>query len=196
MTASRGRTPAAGPRRRHRHALRRQHHRPGIGALSRSNTTATTPARRAICWRPACGGRAQLRVFLHRRRLRHPRRRDRRGRHAAGTDQSLRHLEAHVGMDAAGSGGRHRFSLREPALFQRRRLRSAADGSGRPPAKPPCWSKSPVEAIGGKRPHVSIFGTDYDTPDGTGVRDYIHVEDLARAHVMRSIICDVAAPPS
>jgi UDP-glucose 4-epimerase len=30
---------------------------------------------------------------------------------------------------------------------------------------------------------VSIYGTDYDTPDGTGVRDYIHVEDLARAHI-------------
>jgi UDP-glucose 4-epimerase len=35
----------------------------------------------------------------------------------------------------------------------------------------------------GKRPHVSIFGTDYATPDGTGVRDYIHVEDLAAAHL-------------
>ena len=35
----------------------------------------------------------------------------------------------------------------------------------------------------GKRPHLSIYGTDYDTPDGTGVRDYIHVEDLATAHV-------------
>jgi UDP-glucose 4-epimerase len=35
----------------------------------------------------------------------------------------------------------------------------------------------------GKRPHVSIFGTDYPTPDGTGVRDYIHVEDLASAHL-------------
>lgn len=35
----------------------------------------------------------------------------------------------------------------------------------------------------GKRDHVSIFGTDYDTPDGTGVRDYIHVEDLAAAHL-------------
>jgi UDP-glucose 4-epimerase len=30
---------------------------------------------------------------------------------------------------------------------------------------------------------VAIFGTDYDTPDGTGVRDYIHVEDLASAHL-------------
>src|SRR3546814_12220701 len=32
--------------------------------------------------------------------------------------------------------------------------------------------------------HVSVFGTDYATPDGTGVRDYIHVSDLARAHVL------------
>jgi UDP-glucose 4-epimerase len=39
------------------------------------------------------------------------------------------------------------------------------------------------EAIVGKRPHVSIFGTDYPTPDGTGIRDYIHVEDLAGAHL-------------
>ena len=35
----------------------------------------------------------------------------------------------------------------------------------------------------GRRQSVSIFGTDYDTPDGTGVRDYIHVEDLADAHL-------------
>ena len=34
----------------------------------------------------------------------------------------------------------------------------------------------------GKRDHLSIFGNDYDTPDGTGVRDYIHVVDLARGH--------------
>lgn len=35
----------------------------------------------------------------------------------------------------------------------------------------------------GKRPHVQVFGNDYDTIDGTGVRDYIHVVDLARGHV-------------
>lgn len=35
----------------------------------------------------------------------------------------------------------------------------------------------------GKRASVSIFGSDYDTPDGTGIRDYIHVEDLAAAHL-------------
>jgi UDP-glucose 4-epimerase len=39
------------------------------------------------------------------------------------------------------------------------------------------------EATVGKRPHVSIFGTDYPTPDGTGIRDYIHVQDLATAHL-------------
>jgi UDP-glucose 4-epimerase len=36
---------------------------------------------------------------------------------------------------------------------------------------------------GGKLPHLNVFGNDYDTIDGTGVRDYIHVEDLAEGHV-------------
>jgi UDP-glucose 4-epimerase len=35
----------------------------------------------------------------------------------------------------------------------------------------------------GKRPHLSVFGTDFPTPDGTGVRDFIHVTDLATAHL-------------
>jgi len=35
----------------------------------------------------------------------------------------------------------------------------------------------------GRRPFVSVYGADYDTPDGTGVRDYIHVVDLAKGHV-------------
>lgn len=43
--------------------------------------------------------------------------------------------------------------------------------------------KVACEAALGKRPEVAIFGTDYNTPDGTCVRDYIHVEDLARAHI-------------
>lgn len=43
--------------------------------------------------------------------------------------------------------------------------------------------KVACEAAVGKRDVVSIFGTDYPTPDGTGVRDYIHVEDLADAHL-------------
>jgi UDP-glucose 4-epimerase len=44
-------------------------------------------------------------------------------------------------------------------------------------------TKVACEAAVGKRTAVYIFGTDYPTPDGTGVRDYIHVEDLAAAHV-------------
>lgn len=43
--------------------------------------------------------------------------------------------------------------------------------------------KVACEAAVGQRPGVSVFGTDYPTPDGTGVRDYIHVEDLADAHL-------------
>ncbi len=44
-------------------------------------------------------------------------------------------------------------------------------------------TKVACEAATGKREKVFIFGTDYDTPDGTGVRDYIHVVDLASAHI-------------
>lgn len=44
-------------------------------------------------------------------------------------------------------------------------------------------TKVACEVAVGKREQLSIFGTDYETPDGTGVRDYIHVEDLASAHI-------------
>ena len=44
--------------------------------------------------------------------------------------------------------------------------------------------KVAVEAALGKRDKVAVFGTDFATPDGTGVRDYIHVSDLATAHVL------------
>jgi len=43
--------------------------------------------------------------------------------------------------------------------------------------------KAACEHAVGKRASISIYGTDYDTPDGTGIRDYIHVEDLASAHL-------------
>jgi UDP-glucose 4-epimerase len=41
-----------------------------------------------------------------------------------------------------------------------------------------------LQTAAGRLPHVMLFGSDYPTPDGTCVRDYIHVEDLARAHVL------------
>jgi UDP-glucose 4-epimerase len=54
--------------------------------------------------------------------------------------------------------------------------------------------KVAVEAALGKRKAVEVFGTDYATPDGTGVRDYIHVADLAAAHVLalEALIADPA----
>ncbi|MBO5226820.1 MAG: UDP-glucose 4-epimerase GalE [Ruminococcus sp.] len=41
-----------------------------------------------------------------------------------------------------------------------------------------------LQVPNGKREYISIFGTDYDTPDGTCIRDYIHVTDLAQAHIL------------
>jgi UDP-glucose 4-epimerase len=41
-----------------------------------------------------------------------------------------------------------------------------------------------LQVAAGKRDHIKIFGTDYDTPDGTCIRDYIHISDLGRAHVL------------
>jgi UDP-glucose 4-epimerase len=54
--------------------------------------------------------------------------------------------------------------------------------------------KIAVEAALGKRSSVSVFGTDYATADGTGVRDYIHVSDLAAAHViaLEALVADPA----
>ena len=42
--------------------------------------------------------------------------------------------------------------------------------------------KVAVEAALGRRGRIDVFGSDYDTPDGTCIRDFIHVSDLARAH--------------
>lgn len=40
-----------------------------------------------------------------------------------------------------------------------------------------------IDVATGKRPHLDLFGTDYPTPDGTCLRDYVHVDDLSRAHI-------------
>ena len=41
-----------------------------------------------------------------------------------------------------------------------------------------------LDVAAGKREHISVYGTDYPTPDGTCIRDYVHVEDLASAHLL------------
>lgn len=52
-----------------------------------------------------------------------------------------------------------------------------------------------LQAAIGKRSHIEIFGTDYDTPDGTCVRDYIHVEDLIAAHIAAMDSLQPGKPP-
>lgn len=41
-----------------------------------------------------------------------------------------------------------------------------------------------LQAAAGRRSHITVFGTDYDTPDGTCIRDYVHVSDLCEAHLL------------
>ncbi|WP_240782060.1 UDP-glucose 4-epimerase GalE [Qipengyuania sediminis] len=64
---------------------------------------------------------------------------------------------------------------------------AGADPEGRSGQSTPAAThliKVACEAVVGKREGVAIFGSDFPTPDGTGVRDYIHVADLAQAHVL------------
>jgi UDP-glucose 4-epimerase len=52
-----------------------------------------------------------------------------------------------------------------------------------------------LQAASGRRPHVTVFGTDYDTPDGTCIRDYVHVTDLCAAHWLAlQKLCDGGEP--
>lgn len=48
-----------------------------------------------------------------------------------------------------------------------------------------------LQTAAGQRDHIEIFGTDYDTPDGTCIRDYVHVEDLVAAHLQ---VMDILTP--
>jgi len=41
-----------------------------------------------------------------------------------------------------------------------------------------------LDVAAGRRPHITVFGDDYPTPDGTAIRDYIHIEDLGAAHLL------------
>ena len=91
-------------------------------------------------------------------------------------------LEADDRMDAAGR-------CRRPSASTYTALRyfnvAGADPQGRTGQSTPGAThliKVAGETALGKRPFIEIFGNDYDTPDGTCIRDYIHVTDLAAAH--------------
>jgi UDP-glucose 4-epimerase len=81
--------------------------------------------------------------------------------------------------DLAAAGGPHYVALRYFNV-------AGSDPGGRIGQSTPKATllvKVACEVACGRREALTIFGTDYDTPDGTGVRDYIHVEDLATAHL-------------
>ena len=71
----------------------------------------------------------------------------------------------------------------QPALLQRRRGQRRRRASARTGRQSLNLVPLVMKATLGKRPPVQVFGDDYPTPDGTCIRDYIHVDDLADAHV-------------
>ena len=103
---------------------------------------------------------------------------------ADGADQSLRRLEDDERARAGRHRRRHRPALRHPALLQCRRRRRRRRGSARPRRTTRIWSSSPARPPWACGRACSINGTDYPTPDGTCIRDYVHVDDLARAHLL------------
>ena len=81
------------------------------------------------------------------------------------------------------AGAAHGLRPCGASLLQRRRRRSMGGGPGLSTAGATHLLKVAVEAALGRRERIEIYGTDYATPDGTCIRDYIHVSDLARAHL-------------
>ena len=76
------------------------------------------------------------------------------------------------------------LALRGPALLQRRPAPTRAATIGEDHDPETHLIPLVLQAALGQRAPVTVFGTDYPTPDGTCIRDYIHVDDLAAAHVL------------
>ncbi len=98
------------------------------------------------------------------------------------TEWMLRDLATSRKLDSARSDGQGGF--RYVALRYFNVAGASIDGSlGQATPEATHLIKVACEAACGKRDGVTVFGDDYDTADGTCIRDYIHVEDLARAHL-------------
>lgn len=89
-------------------------------------------------------------------------------------------MAEHILSDWATAGGKTAVLLR---YFNPVGAHASATLGEHPDGVPNNLMPFIAQVAVGKRDHLSIFGDDYDTPDGTGQRDYIHVVDLARAHV-------------
>jgi UDP-glucose 4-epimerase len=77
----------------------------------------------------------------------------------------------------------HAYGLRYVALRYFNVAGCAAGSGGCRAGAPGSLLSVALEAVSGRRDHVPVYGLDHPTADGTGVRDYIHVEDLASAHL-------------
>ena len=118
---------------------------------------------------------------------------DRRDR-AHPADQPLRRVQARRRHGAGRARPDARDRRGQPAVLQRGRRPSGPDGSWLGERHDPETHLIPnVLAIAladsGPDAHVPIYGDDYPTPDGTCIRDYIHVTDLARAHLLALDAC-------
>ena len=106
-------------------------------------------------------------------------RRRRSGRSIRTARASWRSSSALADYAAAYPLGLRRLALLQRLRRQRRRRHRRGPHAGDAP--------DPARACRsclGQRPHIEVFGTDYPTPDGTCIRDYIHVDDLAEAHLL------------
>jgi UDP-glucose 4-epimerase len=94
--------------------------------------------------------------------------------------RTKRHIEELL-ADLAGAGDRWRISLLR--YFNPVGAHPSGDLGEDPRGRPNNLFPFALQVAVGRRPFLEVFGDDYDTPDGTGVRDYIHVVDLARGHL-------------
>ena len=129
--------------------------------------------------------RRPLRLLQHLRRLRRPRQGPHHRRREESPRLPLRPQQADGRADPRGRRARRNKNFKFAALRYFNASGCAMDGSIGEDHDPETHLIPVVlQAILGVRPGITVFGTDYPTPDGTNVRDYIHVEDLADAHIL------------